>query len=336
MSQTMTPQRVTVLGGGAFGTALATAAIRAGQSVRLWGRDAEAMAAVQATHRLPRYLPEVTLPVSLTASSDWAGEPEQPDILLLVTPAQTTGALAERIAGTASYAGVPVVLCAKGIDQDSGQLLSEIVRCQMPNVPLSVLSGPSFAADIARGLPTAVSVASADLAHAERVAKLFSGSGLRCYATDDVRGVELGGALKNVLAIAAGTVRGRNLGASAQAALVTRGLVEMGRLAGALGARADTLHGLSGLGDLILTCSSPQSRNYSYGMAVGRGDDLDGLPLAEGVYTAGIAAQLAKEHDVDAPIISTISAVLDKRLSVDDAIAALLARPLTTEHRPSS
>lgn len=324
-------RRVTVIGGGAFGTALACAAVRAGQCVHLWGRDADVMADVRNNQRNTHYLPDIALPDSLQATSQWAAETVVPDILLLVTPAQTTQTMVEQIADTPSYGGVPIVLCAKGINQSDGRLLSEIVRAQMPEAQIGMLSGPSFATDIARGLPTAVSVAADDLSHAEWVGQTFSGSGLRCYATNDIRGVELGGALKNVMAIAAGIVAGRKLGASAQAALVTRGLVEMRRLAVAMGAQPDTLSGLSGLGDLILTCASTQSRNFSYGVAVGTGTDLNGLPLAEGVYTAGIATKLADDHGVDVPIISTVSAVLDKRLTVDDAINGLLARPLKVE-----
>lgn len=331
MSGAKAARRVSVIGGGAFGTALAAAAARAGQRVHLWGRDAVAMAAVQVDRRNERYLPGIDLPNGLSASADWATESDAPDILLLVTPAQTTYAVAERVAATALYTGVPIVLCAKGIEQATGRLLSDILRSRFAGTDIGVLSGPSFATDIARGLPTAVSVASDRLSRAEWIAETFAGSGLRCYASDDVRGVELGGALKNVMAIAAGIVEGRSLGASARAALVTRGLVEMRRLAVALGARAETLSGLSGLGDLMLSCTSEQSRNFSYGAAVGKGDNLDAHPLAEGAYTAGIARKLADEHGVDAPIISTVSAVLDKRLSVDDAIKALLARPLTTE-----
>lgn len=324
-------QRLSVLGGGGFGTALAAAAARAGRTVHLWGRDAAVMSEVQEQHRNERYLPGVDLPSGIAAMAAWAGETKRPDAVLLVTPAQTTTAMVQQIAATPVYATCPLVLCAKGIDQDTGQSLSDIVRRALPDVPLAVLSGPSFACDVARGLPTAVAIAADDLALAERIGGAFAGSRLRCYANDDVRGTELGGALKNVLAIAAGIVSGCGLGASAHAALVTRGLVEMRRLAVAMGARAETLSGLSGLGDLILSCASTQSRNFSYGIAVGKGDTLDGFPLAEGVYTAGIATKLARDHNVDAPIISTVSAVLDKTLRVDDAIKALLARPLRAE-----
>lgn len=324
-------RQVTVLGSGAFGTALAAAAVRAGQQVQLWGRDKTVVKDINARCRNSRFLGDAALPDSLQATTTWGSEPEAPELLLLATPAQTTADMIARIADTAGYAGVPILLCAKGIEQASGRTLSDIVRDRMPDVHLAVLSGPSFATDIARGLPTAVSVASTELGHAEWIAQTFQGSRLRCYASNDVRGVELGGALKNVLAIAAGIVAGRELGASAHAALVTRGLVEMRRLAVALGAQAETLNGLSGLGDLILSCNSTQSRNFSYGVAVGQGEDLEGRPLAEGVYTAGIARKLADDHGVDAPIISTVSAVLDNRLSVDDAIKTLLARPLTVE-----
>jgi len=330
MSVSDADRRVTVLGAGAFGTALAATAVRSGNRVHLWGRDTSAIDRIR-TDRINPRLPGLKLPEDLIAASEWATESTPPEVILLVTPAQSTRLLMEKISATPQYQTVPLVLCAKGIDRDTGHLLSEVAEAAAPDARPGVLSGPSFASDLARGLPTAVSVAADTLAQAEDFAAVFAGGNLRCYASDDVRGVELGGALKNVMAIAAGIVAGRKLGASAQAALVTRGLVEMRRLAVAMGARAETLNGLSGLGDLILTCASTQSRNFSYGVAVGEGRALEDLPLAEGVFTADIAAKLADDHGVDAPIISTVSAVLDKRLNVDDAIKALLARPLKVE-----
>jgi glycerol-3-phosphate dehydrogenase (NAD(P)+) len=226
---------------------------------------------------------------------------------------------------------VPLVLCAKGIERDTGALLSAIVDDILPGNPVAALSGPSFATDVARGLPTAVVVAARQEALAVALAARFSAENFRCYSTDDLTGVEAGGALKNVFAIAAGACNGAGLGASAQAAMVTRGFVELRRLGVAFGARPETLMGLSGLGDLLLTCSSAQSRNFAYGLALGRGDKLDGLPLAEGVPTAGIAAHIAAERGIDAPIISAVAAILDRAITIREAVSALMSRPLKNE-----
>ncbi|MEL7544690.1 MAG: NAD(P)H-dependent glycerol-3-phosphate dehydrogenase [Pseudomonadota bacterium] len=322
---------VVVLGAGAFGTGLAAVLVRAGHDVVLQGRDPSVLGAIREQHRSPKYLGEITLPDTLRTAAPFSTDAHAPDVVLLATPAQTLGVVAREIAAREAFGAAPIIICAKGIDRTAGAPLSDVFSSALPDRAFGVLSGPSFAVDLARGLPTAVSLAAATIEAAEIYAALFAGSALRCYASDDVRGVELGGALKNVLAIGAGIVHGRGLGASAQAALVTRGLVEMRRLAVALGARAETLNGLSGLGDLMLTCASEQSRNFAYGAAVGRGDPLDGLKLAEGVATADIACRLAATHNVDAPIITTVSAVLDTTLSVDAAIAALMERPLTRE-----
>jgi glycerol-3-phosphate dehydrogenase (NAD(P)+) len=209
--------------------------------------------------------------------------------------------------------------------------MSDLVAKILSDQTLGALSGPSFATDVARGLPTAVTVAARNQATADRIALMLSGPTFRCYSTDDLTGVEIGGALKNVLAIAAGAAIGRGFGASAQAALVTRGFVELRRVGQALGARPETIMGLSGLGDLMLTCSTPQSRNYSYGLALGRGEDLTGRPLAEGVATAGIAAELAARHGIEAPIIAAVAQILARHITIDEAMEALLSRPLKNE-----
>jgi glycerol-3-phosphate dehydrogenase (NAD(P)+) len=227
--------------------------------------------------------------------------------------------------------GIPLVLCAKGIERNTGKLLSQIAAEILPENPVAVLSGPSFATDVAKGLPTAVTVAAKSEALAVRVAAALSGPAFRCYTTTDMAGVEAGGALKNVLAIAIGAARGKGLGASAEAALITRGFVELRRLAEAFGGKPETISGLSGLGDLILTCSSLQSRNFSYGVAVGRGDDLTNLPLAEGVATAYIAAKIARERSIDAPITMATAGILSGRVTIEDTVDALLARPLKPE-----
>ncbi|TGP48237.1 NAD(P)-dependent glycerol-3-phosphate dehydrogenase [bacterium M00.F.Ca.ET.230.01.1.1] len=321
--------RVAVLGGGAWGTALALAMLRAGHDVRLYARDAETVAAVTRGEN-PRYLPGIRIEFGITATSDVAAALDGADCVLAVTPAQSLRAV---LAAARSHVpqGAPLVLCAKGIERDTGALLSTIVAETLPNNLVAALSGPSFASDVARGLPTAVVVAASDGELAAELAARFSAENLRCYSSDDLIGVEIGGALKNVFAIAAGAVTGAGLGASAQAAMVTRGFVELRRIGAAFGARPETLMGLSGLGDLLLTCSSAQSRNFAYGLALGQGKPLAGLPLAEGVPTAGIAARIAAERGIEAPIISAVAAILDGKVTIDQAVTALMTRPLKTE-----
>ena len=322
--------RTAVLGGGAWGTALALAALRAGQSVSLWARDAQ-MAAAIARGENQRYLPGIAFDAGIAATADAGAALDGADCVLCVTPAQSLRAVLGEVRPHIP-AGIPLVLCAKGIERATGALLSSITAELLPGNPVAVLSGPSFAADVARGLPTAVVIAAHDDALAMELAGRFSALNLRCYASDDVTGVELGGALKNVFAIAAGAVAGAGLGASAQAAMVTRGFVEMRRLSAAFGARPETLMGLSGLGDMMLSCSSTQSRNFAYGAALGRGDPLEGRPLAEGVPTAAIAARLAAEHAVEAPIISAVAALLTGAITIGQAVEALMTRPLKHEN----
>ncbi|GGA91794.1 glycerol-3-phosphate dehydrogenase [NAD(P)+] [Brucella endophytica] len=322
--------KIAVLGGGAWGTALAAMAARTGHRVGLYARDAATVEDINRNHRNERYLPGVPLPEGIEASLDAASVLQDAAIVLAVFPAQ---AMRDALAEIAPHVphGAPVVLCAKGIERNTGRLMSEIVSDVLPDHEIAALSGPSFATDVARGLPTAVTIAAENQATAERLALLLSGPAFRCYSTDDLIGVEIGGALKNVLALAAGTAVGRGLGASAQAALVTRGFVELRRIAEAMGARPETVMGLSGLGDLMLTCSSPQSRNFSYGIALGAGEKLEGRPLAEGVTTAPIAAELCASRHIDAPIIATVAALLARHLTVGEAVEALLNRPLKTE-----
>jgi len=321
--------RVAVLGGGAWGTALALAMLRAGHDVRLFARDAEAVVAI-ARGENPRYLPGIRIAPGIVATSDIAAALDGADCVLAVTPAQS---LRTVLATARNHVpqGAPLVLCAKGIERDTGALLSTIVEESLPKNPVAALSGPSFASDVARGLPTAVVVAAREGDLAARLAAGFSAENLRCYSSDDLIGVEIGGALKNVFAIAAGAVTGAGLGASAQAAMVTRGFVELRRIGAAFGARPETLMGLSGLGDLLLTCSSAQSRNFAYGLALGQGKPLAGLPLAEGVPTAGIAARIAAERKIEAPIISAVAAILDGKVTINQAVTALMTRPLKTE-----
>ncbi len=321
--------RVAVLGGGAWGTALALAMLRAGHAVRLWAREEKTVAAIRRGEN-PRYLPGIRLDPGIEATSDITAALAGADCVLTVTPAQSLRAVLA-MARPSMPKGVPLVLCAKGIERDSGALLSAIAGEALPGNPVAALSGPSFATDVARGLPTAVVVAARGEALASELAARFSAENLRCYSSDDLIGVEIGGALKNVFAIAAGAVTGAGLGASAQAAMVTRGFVELRRIGATFGARPETLMGLSGLGDLLLTCSSAQSRNFAYGLALGRGEELSGRPLAEGVPTAAIAARIATERDIDAPIITAVAAILDGTLTIREAVAALMTRPLKTE-----
>ncbi|MBN9222997.1 MAG: NAD(P)-dependent glycerol-3-phosphate dehydrogenase, partial [Mesorhizobium sp.] len=306
--------RVAVLGGGAWGTALALAMLRAGHSVRLYARDPETVGAIGRGEN-PRYLPGIAIAPGIAATSDIGAALAGADCVLAVTPAQ---ALRTTLVAAKDHMpeGIPLVLCAKGIERDTGALLSAIAGEILPRNLVAALSGPSFATDVARGLPTAVVVAAGDEALAANLAARFSAENLRCYSSSDLIGVEIGGALKNVFAIAAGAVTGAGLGASAQAAMVTRGFVELRRIGAAFGARPETLMGLSGLGDLLLTCSSSQSRNFAYGLALGQGKALSGLPLAEGVPTAAIATRIATERGIDAPIISAVAAILDGAVTI--------------------
>jgi glycerol-3-phosphate dehydrogenase (NAD(P)+) len=324
-------RRVTVLGGGAWGTALALSALRAGHDVRLWARDAETVRAINQDRRNPQYLPDLVFDDGLEATGEIEGALKGASCVLAVVPAQSLrGVLVA--ARKALPEGADLVICAKGIEKDTGLLMSQMAGEVLPGQPIAALSGPSFAADVAHGLPTAVTVAAEDGERAFALASLLSGPHLRCYSTDDLAGVEAGGALKNVLAIAAGAVSGAGLGSSAQAAIITRGFVELRRLAAAFGGRPETLMGLSGLGDLILTCGSAQSRNFAYGAAIGAGDSIDGRPLAEGVATAGIAARIASQRGIEAPIISAVAAILAGDMDIRQAVGALMSRPLKSEH----
>jgi glycerol-3-phosphate dehydrogenase (NAD(P)+) len=321
---------VAVIGAGAWGTALAAAMARDGRRVALWGRDAGVVGEINTQRRNRFYLGDPDLPEAIDATTDAGTALAEADIVLLAVPAQTMGAVLTMMVPHL-HPHMLLVSCAKGIERGSGALMTEVMGRTAPANANAVLSGPSFAADVARGLPTAVTLAMADQTRALAACRALARPGLRLYASGDVRGVEYGGALKNVLAIAAGIVAGRGLGASAQAALTTRGFAEMSRLAAALGAQSDTLAGLSGLGDLILTCGSDQSRNFAHGRAIGRGEDTSGLKLAEGVATAGSAARIAGDQGIEAPIIAAVAAIVDGTLDVDAAIATLLSRPIKPE-----
>jgi glycerol-3-phosphate dehydrogenase (NAD(P)+) len=321
-------QSVAVIGAGAWGTALANIAARAGRDVMLYARNAEAAARMNETRQNPK-LPGVAFDSRITITSDVASA-ARADIILLATPAQN---LREAVTALASglAAATPLIACAKGIERGSHKFMTEVIAEAAPNAVPAILSGPSFASDVARGLPTAVTLAATDDALASALVQALGSSTFRPYHTSDVRGVEIGGAAKNVLAIAAGIVVGKQLGASAQAALTTRGFSELVRLGRACGARPETMSGLSGLGDLILTCSSPQSRNFSLGIALGRGMRPARDKLAEGEFTAPVLIELAASKNVDMPVSNAVAAILRGATTIDEAIENLLTRPFRAE-----
>jgi len=322
-------EKIAVIGGGAFGSALACVASRAGLDTLLYLRDEITMKAINQNHINPSKLGDIPMPKEVQATTK-ASDLASSGIVIFAVPAQHTRGVAQTISPFVTNAR-HVIASAKGLEQQSGQFQHQVISGIFPDQTVLALSGPSFATDIARQLPTALTIASARIEDAEQVANILSIPSFRLYSSNDLVGVEIGGALKNVLAIAVGAVRGIALGASAEAALIARGFAELQRLGLAMGAREETLTGLSGLGDLVLTCSSPQSRNFSYGMALGLGDDLNGLPLAEGVHTAKTAALIAAEHCIETPIISTVALVLEQKMSPKEAVEALLARPLRSE-----
>ena len=330
----MTIQTIAVVGAGAWGTALAVVAREAGRSVTIVARDAGIAAAINDDHRNPRYLPDVTLDPAIGATTD-AGAVAAAEAVLLVTPAQTTRAV---VATLAPYlrAGVPLVICAKGFEQPAGRLLSEVVAEAAPRAVPAVLSGPTFAAEVAGRLPTAVTLACGDAAQAEALRQALRAPAFRPYDSPDIVGAQTGGAVKNVIAIASGIVAGRRLGGNARAALMTRGLAEVARLSEALGGDARTPMGLSGLGDLALTCTSPMSRNYALGRALGEGQRLEALvgaghDLAEGYYSAPAVLARANALRVEMPICAAVHAVLYDGAAIDVTIQELLARPLRRE-----
>ncbi|MCB1507337.1 MAG: NAD(P)-dependent glycerol-3-phosphate dehydrogenase [Hyphomicrobiaceae bacterium] len=327
--------KIGVVGSGAWGTALAAMAARGGHQAVLWSREQDVVDEInqEATNR--RSLPGAALPEGVSATLDADTALKGADAVLFVVPAQATRAVAEGLVSVIAP-GTPVLTCSKGIEQESGRFMSEVLAEVLPEVQAGALSGPSFAVDVVRGLPTAVTVAASGITEAERLAALLSAPTFRPYASDDLIGVEIGGALKNVLAIAAGAVAGRGLGKSAEAAVIARGFAELSRFGQTRGARGETLMGLSGLGDLVLTCSSPQSRNYAFGMALGAGETVDALlaggrPLAEGAHTASVLAAMAVREGIDMPIAGAVAAVLSGRLTIDAAIDGLLQRPLKRE-----
>ena len=327
--------KLTVLGAGSWGTALAALCARNGVPTTLWGRDREALAALAANRRNQRYLPDVELPAELACESDLACAVHGADIVLIVVPSHAFAAMLAELAPLLD-AGTAIAWATKGFEPGTGRFLHELVAERLPGRPAAVVTGPSFAKEVAAGLPSAVTVHSDDAAFAQQLASLLHAPNLRAYSGGDVLGAELGGAMKNVLAVATGIADGMQLGLNARAGLITRGMNEMLRLGMALGARPETLIGLSGLGDLVLTCGSPQSRNMSLGRALGQGQELQTIlagrrSVAEGVYTAAAVVKVAAERGVDMPISAAVYAIVEGRQTVDQAIEALLSRPLRAE-----
>lgn len=320
--------RIAVLGAGAFGTAMAVTLARTGAEVGLWTRERDHAEAMRRTRRNERRLPGVDLPESVSVSAEIADMTSAGTLLIAVPMQQMAGFLS----GIAPMLdGKALVACAKGIDLATGRGPTAILATACPEALPAVLTGPSFATDIARGLPTALTLACADDSAGERLQDVLSTPVLRLYRTTDTRGAELGGALKNVIAIAAGVVMGAGLGDSARAALMTRGFAEMNRLALAMGARAETLAGLSGLGDLVLTCTSLQSRNFRFGHALGAGEAFDPAVTVEGAATAKAVRLLARRLGLEMPVAAMVAALVDRQISVEEATAALLSRPLKKE-----
>ncbi len=320
-----------VIGGGAWGTALAQVLASGGKAVQIWAHEAEVVAAINADHLNPAFLPDIPLSPLIRATGDLA-DLAICDVVLVVTPAQ-------HLRATLLQAGIgnqTILLCAKGIEAGTMQLMSEVAQDACPEATIAVLSGPTFAGEVARGLPTAITLATADAATGRQLADRIARPHFRPYVSTDVVGAEIGGAVKNVLAVACGVVEGFGLGQNARAALIARGFAEMTRYGLARGAQAETLAGLSGLGDLVLTCSSTASRNFTLGKGIGEGKRAQDLmanrsTVAEGAFTAPVLLESAQALGVDMPVVATVCALLEGRMPVGDAIAQLLARPLKHE-----
>jgi len=322
--------RIAVIGGGAWGTALAQVAAAAGRDVLLWAMEKDVVDAVNERRDNPLFLPGVALDPAIRATGN-IDDIRDTDAWLVVTPAQHMRSVLERAPGC----DAPLVLCSKGIEEHSGEMLHQVAAEACPGTPVAVLSGPTFAHEVARGLPTAVTLAAEDRQVAERLRSAIARPAFRIYLSDDVAGAEIGGAVKNVLAIGCGVVEGRGLGQNARAALIARGFAEMTRFGLAMGARHETLAGLSGLGDLVLTCSSTSSRNYSLGKGIGEGRSASELmadrrTVAEGAFTAPVLARIARERGIDMPIVDAVDRLL-KGAAIGSVVEELLARPPRSE-----
>ncbi len=343
----MNYQKIGIIGAGAWGTALAQTLALAGRDVSLWAFEREVVAAIGADHENKTYLPGIRLQSHIKATME-LGDIARNDALLMVVPAQFMRGVAQKLARHLKP-GTPVIICSKGIEIDTGKLLTRVLADALPTARLAALSGPTFAIEVAKGLPGAVTLACEDAELAAQLASAIGHRNLRVYLSADLTGVEIGGAVKNVLAIGAGIVVGRKLGKSAHAALVTRGFAEMTRFAQALGARRETMEGLSGLGDLVLTCSSPTSRNMSFGQLLGEGQGVADIlkernSVTEGMYTAVPVVRIAQQHGIEMPICEAVRNIVwaghagegeqpeqFPTLSVDEAIENLLSRPMKAE-----
>jgi glycerol-3-phosphate dehydrogenase (NAD(P)+) len=326
--------RFGIIGGGAWGTALATVAARAGRNPVLWAREPDVVDSINTRHFNDVFLPDVEIDEDIRATVELA-EAAQADVLLLTTPAQHLRAISTQLSEYLSP-GTVLVICSKGIEQGTHAAMTEVLAETVPDAPVAVLSGPTFAREVALGLPTAVTLACADEDLGIALARAIGQPMFRPYLTDDLMGAQIGGAVKNVLAIACGIIEGRELGENARASLTTRGAAEIARLGVARGGRAETFMGLAGFGDLILTCSSMQSRNMSLGAALGQGQALADIlasrkSVSEGVYTASAVSEHARTLGVEMPIVDAVDGVLNHGMSIDDAIGGLLSRAFTTE-----
>ncbi len=329
-------QKIGIIGAGSWGTALAQCLANGGKDVMLWSREPEVVESVNSKHENVIFMPGVPLHESIEAT-DSMSKTADCDTLLVVTPAQYVRGTLESLKGDIAE-GKPVVLCSKGIEIESGLLMSQVAFEEVPNATIAVLTGPTFAAEIVRNKPSAVTIAAHDKDVAQEIREGLSSKYLRPYITDDLIGTQIGGAVKNVVAIACGIVTGRGMGESARAALMTRGLAEMGRLAAAMGAKKETLMGMCGVGDLMLTCTSMQSRNYSLGIQLGEGkalqdimDERKGKAVTEGVHTAEALKIMAKKHAVDMPIADIVHKCVGEGASIDECIEEMLDRPLRPE-----
>jgi len=328
-------EKISVIGAGAWGTALAMVGVRAGRELVLQAREVEVVTSINDAHENTVYLPGFKLNPAIRAVTDPAEAVSGADAILLVTPAQHVRAMAKTLSGALAH-NTPVVICAKGIERKTSALMTEIISEVLPGAPLAVLSGPTFAAEVASDMPTAVTLACKDKDLGEQLTTALATPHFRIYRSDDLIGTEIGGAVKNVLAIACGIVEGRNMGDNTRAALITRGLAEIVRLGVAKGAKAQSLMGLAGIGDLTLTCTALQSRNYSLGVALGEGLALDDIlgernSIAEGVFTAASVTGLAVELGIDIPICTAVNDILNKGADIDKTISELLNRPFTSE-----
>jgi glycerol-3-phosphate dehydrogenase (NAD(P)+) len=323
----MSIEKLAVIGGGAWGTALAQVAATGGRETLLWALEEDVVSAVNRIHENPFYLKDLKLETAIRATSSFSDLAEA-DAWLVVTPAQHMRAVLKR----SPCPNMPLILCSKGIEESSGKLLHEVAHEVCPSSPVAVLSGPTFAHEVAAGLPTAVTLACDDRDLGEQLRARINLPHFRTYCTDDVAGAEVGGAVKNVLAIACGVAEGRGLGQNARAALIARGFAEMTRFGLAMGGRRDTLAGLSGLGDLVLTCSSTSSRNFSLGKAIGEGKKpaelmKDRRTVAEGAHTAPVLDRIAKERGIDMPLVDAVASLLAGQVGLEELLGTMLSRP---------